>query len=469
MRSIGIGTMVLVLAAFASAGSPIQPSKQSQSAASNWVARSKESIPKAEPAGSTDNETLSAEAKPGSDVAETISATETEQSTPAPEASSISNDEPKPLAQATTGTPAAKGADPGPITESSESASSMMIEEMSDEVVVDPRRSNGLAWMSGSPAEADPYYGRLEYLYWKTSNPSPSGRVFQSFSVAQFTQQRTLIDTINLNDVHTDYEMGIRALIGRNLTQDFGIELGGLWVYPGTDLKALFSQPASTSQTGGVTQEVITVLTPTGQTLGQANMSYRNRYWGTELNGRWHLINNRHWTFDGLVGARYFDYAERLAFGYNLSNPSTQAGARVERFETNNHMIGGQFGSDIQMALLEYVSLQSVNRVAILGNAQNVTVKSRPLPGMGEFTSFSNLGAHNTGAGSVLLETTPSVVVHLTPDITFQAGYTIIWMNNIMRSAEQLDLNQVGRSPLISFKMDDMFITGFSFALTANW
>jgi hypothetical protein len=98
--------------------------------------------------------------------------------------------------------------------------------------------------------------------------------------------------------------MGIRALIGRNLTQDFGIELGGLWVYPGTDLKALFSQPASTSQTGGVTQEVITVLTPTGQTLGQANMSYRNRYWGTELNGRWHLINNRHWTFDGLVGAR---------------------------------------------------------------------------------------------------------------------------------------------------------------------
>lgn len=470
MRSIGIGTMVLVLAANASAGSPIQPSKQSQSTASNWVARAKESIPKAEPAGSgaLDNETLSAEAKPGSDIAETISATEKEEApTLQPGESSVPSEAPKPLASPTTEAPAATTTDEMPVTDSSESATSMMTEETSEDVVVDPRRSIGLAWMSGSPAEADPYYGRLEYLYWKTSNPAPSGKVFQSFTGSGLT--RTLSGTINLNDVHTDYEMGLRALIGRNLTQNFGIELGGLWVYPGTDLKAMFSQPVGTSQTGGATQAVTVFLTPTGQELGQASMSFRNRYWGTELNGRWHLINNRHWTFDGLVGARYFDYAERLAFGYNVTNPSTQPGARVERFETNNHMIGGQLGSDIQMALLEYVSLQSINRVAILGNAQDVTVKSRPLPGMGEFTSFSNLGAHNTGAGTVLLETTPSVVVHLTPDITFQAGYTIIWLNNIMRSAEQLDLNQVGKSPLISFKNDDLFITGFTFALTANW
>jgi len=463
MRSIGIWTMVLVLAASASAGSPIQPSKQSPSSASNsWVGRQKESIPKAEPAANAETETLSAEAKPMPDIAEAMSAQQSEAAPATPEASEspVPSETPKPLSP--------------PVTETSEAVPTESSTEtmVPDEVVEDyfdpGKRSLGAVWQSGTPAEADPYYGRLEYLYWKTSNPSPSGGVFNSFT-GNNVATRTLSGVINLNDVHTDYEMGLRALLGRNLTENFGVELGGLWVFHGTDLKTLLSQPAGISSTGTATQAVTVFLTPTNTELGQANMSFRNRYWGTELNGRWHLINNRHWTVDGLAGVRYFDYAERLAFGYNLKNPSTPAGYRVDRFETNNHMIGGQLGSDIQMALLEYVSLQSVNRVAILGNAQDVTVKGLPAPGMGEFTSLSNLGSHNTGAGSVLLETTPSVVFHLTPDITFQAGYTIIWLNNVMRAAEQLDLNQLGKSPLISFKNDDIFITGFSFALTANW
>lgn len=458
MRGIGIWTMLFVLVADANAGAPTPSTPrriQKMDAPQRSSIVSQIIGPAAEKEHHGEGETLSAESKLPNDVAEIVSATET---APATGKTKVPTLTPKPVPS----TPAEA------TSKLAQSSTPISLEEQPDEMIIDSdQQSIGGLWRSGSPAEANPFYGRLEYLYWKTSNPAPSGTVFQSFSVP-LVGQRTLTGAINLNDVHTDYEMGLRALIGRNISENFGVELGGLWVYPGTDLKVLFSQPAGTSTTGTPTNKVDVILTPTGDVLGQANMSFRNRYWGTEANGRWHLMNNRVWTVDGLAGARYFDYAERLAFGYNLTNPSSAAGNRVERFETNNHMIGGQVGSDVQLAVIEYVSLQMISRAAVLGNIQNVTVKG-PAAGMGRFTNWSNLGSHNTGSASILLETTPSFVVHLTPDITFQAGYTIIWLNNIMRAHEQLDLNQVGKSPLISFKTDDLFITGFSFALTANW
>ena len=474
MRCIGILTMVLVLASYAGAQAPLEPppirNVTKDSTNKSWSSRQKGTASKAEQATSTaDVETLSVETKGNSDIARAVSATEQVQAADIKKSpAKPSAESPVVLAKPTTETPAATPAE-APVT--IESPTSDVVEDGTSEIVMEgsePVQAPITSmWLSGTPSAAQRWYGRLEYLYWKTSNPAPSGKVYETFSVPTLGP-RVSTSVINLNDVHTDYEMGLRFVIGQNLTENFGIELGGLWVYPGTDLKATFSQPPGTSVTGTGTLESVVVLSPTGQDLGQANMSFRNRYWGTELNGRWHLIDNKHWTVDGLVGARYFDYAERLAFGYNLTNPSSNAGNRIERFETNNHMIGGQVGSDIQLALLEYVSLSAISRVAILGNMQDVTVKG-PAPGMGRFTNWSNLGAHNTGAGTALLEITPGAVFHLTPDITFQAGYTIIWMNNIIRSHEQVDLNQVGKNPLISFKNDDLFITGFTFALTANW
>lgn len=459
MRGIGIWTMLFALVTDASAWDSSQsaphPSKATKNKSDERSMIISQIIgPASEDGHQAESETLSVESRPASDIAERVSATE---SAPAVGTTKVPT-----LTSTRVSTPT----DTADLK--SAESSTTTLQERSDEIAIVPDHSSiGALWRSGSPAEANPYYGRLEYLYWKTSNPAPSGTVFESFSVP-LAGQRTQTGAINLNDVHTDYEMGLRALLGRNITENFGVELGGLWVYPGTDLKVLFSQPPGTSTTGTPTNRVDVILTPTGEVLGQANMSFRNRYWGTEANGRWHLMNNRLWTVDGLAGARYFDYAERLAFGYNLTNPSTPPGNRVERFETNNHMIGGQVGSDVQLAILEYVSLQMISRAAVLGNLQDVTVKG-PAAGMGRFTNWSNLGSHNTGAASILLETTPSFVLHLTPDITFQAGYTIIWLNNVMRSHEQLDLNQVDKSPLISFKTDDLFITGFSFALTANW
>jgi len=463
MRSIGIWTMVFLLAANANAGAPITPTPpkvmphETAIPERSPITRPTD-IPDIENRSATEPETLSVEMIPHSDVAETISATENASTSNAGK-SKVPTLTPKPAAAATDDAP-----------KPTDSATATIVEEVTDDFAIDPnQQSIGGLWRSGSPAEGDPYYGRLEFLYWKTSNPAPGGKVFEALSYPALpTAAPTISGSINLNDVHTDYEMGIRALLGRNLTQNFGVELGGLWVYPGTDLKVLFSQPAGVSSTGTATNKIDVIIPSTGDIFGQANMSFRNRYWGTELNGRWHMVNNRVWTFDGLAGARYFDYAERLAFGYNLSNPSRSPDARIERFETNNHMIGGQVGGDVQVAILEYVSLQAINRAAILGNVQDVTVKG-PIDGTGRFTSGSNLGSHNAGAATVLLETTPSVVMHLTPDITFQAGYTIIWLNNVMRSHEQVDLSQVGKSPLVSLKTDDMFITGFSFALTANW
>ena len=463
MRCIGMWTMVLVLASLASAESPLQPPpipSVTQDPATNSFASSQEFSFQGD-ATSPETETLSAEAKGSSDSARAVNDSQTIN------AADITSSEAKaPAASSSLAAPTT--AEVPPTIENPDAHSTeTVVDESFPAEAMPSNRSITSRWLSGTPSAAENWYGQLDFLYWKTSNPHPSGSVFETYSVG--ATSKNLTNSINLNDVHAYNQMGFRALLGRNLTDQFGVELGGLWVYHSSDIRQTFSQPSTISPiTGTPSNPSIVYLAPTQKALGEANMSFRNRYWSTEMNGRWHLIDNTHWTVDAIGGVRYFDYAERLAFAYNINNPATPAGSMVERFETNNHMIGGQTGSDIQLALLEYVSLSLKSRLVILGNIQDVTVKGPPA-GMGEFTNASNLGSHNTGAATTLLEMTPAMVFHLTPDITFQAGYTIIWMNNILRSSNQLDLNQVGQNPLVSFKRDDLFISGLTFSLTANW
>jgi hypothetical protein len=313
---------------------------------------------------------------------------------------------------------------------------------------------------------SDPlWYGRLDYLYWEATDPKRRAAVFVTNSTSEsspnFDQQ------INLADPNTDHEMGLRFWFGRRLTgTPWAFEVAGLWVYP-TDFIELYTAGIQQGGIfGGITIDTVT-FAPTGEPADVANLSYRTRYWGTELNGRWTMVQGGRFDFDAIAGVRYLDYAERLAFKYRLVDADAPV---TERFETNNHMIGGQIGGDLRTHLCNYVAFLTTGRAGLLGNLQNVDVKGPP-PGLGRMTNSSNLGVTDQTDVSVLLEFNAGVEFLLTPDVSVVAGYSGIWLNHQLRSPEQVDLAQSfpGGRPVVSLATDSIWLQGFTLSLTARW
>lgn len=317
----------------------------------------------------------------------------------------------------------------------------------------------------GEPISEPLWYGRLDYLYWEATDPKRRATVFVANSTSEsspnFDQQ------LNLADPNTDHEMGLRFWFGRRLDgTPWAFEVAGLWVYP-TDFIELYTAGIQQGGIfGGITIDTVT-FAPTGEPADFANLSFRSRYWGTEFNGRWTLVQGGRFDFDAVAGVRYLDYAERLAFKYQLVDAAAPI---TERFETNNHMIGGQIGGDLRTYLCNYAALLTTGRAGLLGNLQNVDVKGPP-PGLGRMTNASNLGVTDQTDVSVLLEFNAGVEFLLTPDISVVAGYSGIWLNHQLRSPEQVDLAQAfpGGSPVVSLATDSIWLQGFTLSLTARW
>jgi hypothetical protein len=103
-----------------------------------------------------------------------------------------------------------------------------------------------------------------------------------------------------------------------------------------------------------------------------------------------------------------------------------------------------------------------------MANMQNLDVTG-PEPGQGRFTNTSNLGSRSTTDFSPILELTSGLVLELTPAITFQAGYTIMWIGNLLRATEQVDLGRIGGSPVVPMATDDIWIRGFTGSITYRW
>ena len=97
------------------------------------------------------------------------------------------------------------------------------------------------------------------------------------------------------------------------------------------------------------------------------------------------------------------------------------------------------------------------------------TAANPPVPATA--AANSNNGSLSTTTFSPILEINPQFVVHLTPNINFQAGYTVIWVGNVLRAAEQVDIGGIksGRPPVLSRQNDDIFLHGFTFSLSAHW
>lgn len=332
--------------------------------------------------------------------------------------------------------------------------------------------SSPVQYISGTNRSRN-WYGRVDWIYWDTTDPNRIGTLWNvvqntavnGIPVTNPSTTGTIVNNIALQNNETVYEMGFRTWIGKHLSDDFAIEAGGLWDHP-SDRITTDQRTANTGLAGtGATVNSVRYVR-TRELFDIATMSYRSRFWGAEMNGRWHLWEGDFVSIDALAGARYFAYYERIAFQYRAENDTT---TYTERFNADNNLIGGQLGWDFNLALLEYLTSQMAFRFGMMGNVQDVAPSASPTAD--RFIAASNAGGFNQCEFSPLVEFTPSMVLELTPNITVQGGYTFIWIDNLIRANNQVDqLNSFpGGSPMLDTKSEAIWIHGFTIGLTANW
>jgi hypothetical protein len=314
------------------------------------------------------------------------------------------------------------------------------------------------------------WYGRSDFVYWTATDPKPVGAAFNLYpgdATQNLTPTTRPLEQIRIDDPNTDHEMGFRHWFGAHYNDRLALEWGLLWVNPSSYVEELRSRPATSNGFTSTQAETLRIGT-TNDPVVFGNMSWRNRFWGTEFNGRYHLLEGPIWSLDTIGGLRYFQYSERLVFAYERSPAATPAVINRERFSTDNDLIGPQMGGDLKLRLLEYVTWDTQGRVGLMTNLQELRVNG-PAPGSGRFTNSSNLGTRSTADFSPLFELTSGVTLELTPAITFQMGYTIIWIGNLLRATEQVDLARIGGSPVVGMNKDDIWIRGFTGTITYKW
>jgi hypothetical protein len=199
---------------------------------------------------------------------------------------------------------------------------------------------------------------------------------------------------------------------------------------------------------------------------------------------------------DLLGGYRYFRLQETLRARENLTSidpgglvPRDTTFDLSDRFATENDFHGGEIGISAQFDR-DFVSLEVLAKVA-LGNLRRqthvegqttVTVPGLPpqvAPG-GLLAVPTNIGSYADNDFAVLPEFGFTGTVLLTRRLSFVCGYSLMFLNNVARTGDQIDRivnpSQIGGRPLVgparpqfSFAGSDFWTQGLNFGLDYRW
>ncbi len=350
---------------------------------------------------------------------------------------------------------------------------------------------------------------RGEYVYWWTNgNPlpplvttSPPGTPVNQAGVLSSPGVATLYGN---QTIDTGARSGGRVTLTRWFEEAEGpaIEFVGFYVADdyqsgsyavGSDGSRILSRPFLNAVSG---QEDAELVSYPNRLAGQVTVnSYSEAYSAAGLLR--HNVASDSWgRFDILGGYRYFRYRESLSVREQLLaiNPGglTPLGTTtdlIDRFNVGNDFHGGEIGAasewivnTLSFELLAKVAFGSLTRHAVVDGNTVVTV-----PGLGPDTTAGGLLALPTNMGSrsstrlgILPELNFNATALLTPRLTFVGGYTLVVLNDVLRSGDQIDrtLNptQIGNQPLQgparpapAFRDSTLILHGFSLGLDYRW
>lgn len=304
-------------------------------------------------------------------------------------------------------------------------------------------------------------YFRFAFIYWYANENHSNGPIITTTSTDPTSP--FFKNGFNSNSPNPEYQMGVQSLLGRQIAPNAWWEVGGYWLsryaYPGY-FPAGVRQSSSLT---GTTQVVDFVFfSPLSLPLSDALLLYTVENYSVESNARLRLWESPRLRVDGLAGLRYFTYYEK--FDISMTKQTDKLNVH-ERFVAGNYMIGGQIGTEINYEVVEYITLRGVTKYGIAADFQDLSV-SGPGGTNGLLTGVNNLGGASRNSSTGLAELGLSIVLRLTPNISLTGGYNAIWLDNVWRVLDQLDL--VGASlknPKLSPAAQPVWISGFTASL----
>jgi hypothetical protein len=208
---------------------------------------------------------------------------------------------------------------------------------------------------------------------------------------------------------------------------------------------------------------------------------------------------------DGLAGYRFFRLDEGLVLsgattiGPNNPNPALPVGTVLgfqDLFDVKNEFHGGELGLVMERDFGDLLSVELTSKLALGGVEQRVRLEganTTELGGFGTVATPGGLFVQPTNTGSpmaraqferdefaFLPEVNVKVGLQLTNQTRLTAGWTVIYMDNVVRSGDQIDRGvnptQLGGGALVgparpafAFNDDDMWLYGASFGIESTY
>lgn len=223
--------------------------------------------------------------------------------------------------------------------------------------------------------------------------------------------------------------------------------------------------------------------------------SYSEAYSGAMLL-RHNLGQGEIGRLDFLGGYRYFKLRETLTIRENLESidqggvvPLGTTTDLVDRFATSNQFHGAEVGLSAQF-YLEMVTVELLAKVAVGGAFRQAVISgdttvvvpgNPPLNTAGGLLALpTNIGAYSESTFGVLPEFGLNTTVALTQNSSFIFGYSLIVLNDVLRTGNQVDrvvnTSQIGGDPLVGparpayrFNHSNFVVQGLNFGLEYLW
>ncbi len=210
-----------------------------------------------------------------------------------------------------------------------------------------------------------------------------------------------------------------------------------------------------------------------GGFTGGAATSLETRLWGAEANIRTNLVAGPHYHLDVLLGYRIIGLDDNFHFGVTRTDGVTTTIAS-DTFDTRNRFQGGQLG----LASERQWGHWSLGLTAKLGlgvtkehvEAAGFTLADGRVVRGGVFADGPNLGGFKRQDFGLISEVGLKVGYQFSDHLRATVGYNLLWWNDTVRAAEQIDpvINGVNH-PAVLFRTSDFWAQGFSAGLELRY
>lgn len=313
------------------------------------------------------------------------------------------------------------------------------------------------------------FWANAEYLFWEIQNPPEPVPLLVSSS-APFTgdvlsQLGTKV-ILGGKDVDLGWRSGGRFSLGYRSKADCKFSVEGNYFYlpkisttsgvNSADTQNYFFVPYINAQTGRGASVLVAIPSQYG---GPVSLEVSNQMQGAEANGVGNVFCRKQGTVDLLWGFRYLNFQEDLTFSssapYLISAPDPfdpDVFQIVDQFDTTNNFYGGQIGAKAE-GIYERFFLQGIGKIALGAICGEVDIQgsfiTNSFAGSGSapasqytggyFAQPTNIGNHSKTSFSVIPEVAVNLGYKCSDWLRIQAGYTFIYVLNVLRAGNQID------------------------------